>query len=338
MIQRIFTVCLLAVFVLISCGKDKNNKAESDFVQPESTGRINHLVAVVEPHHWKSGIGNALKDLVTTPVTGLPQQENQFKISTVPSKGFKGLFRNSRNILVTQVSDQEVFHVSKNKYAKPQTIVVIKAKTEKALEEKIREKSEEIAKVFKDEDLKSIQKLHHKERYRGVINTLKKQKANLVIPNKYRVVMDTLGSFLWMRSHIAGGIAVGDQTNNILVYSVPMFDTSKSITQQVIKNRDSIGKLFIRGNDVDKMYMITEAARKPVTKILSIDGKRAFETRGTWEVYGAFNAGPFLNYSIEDPENNRVLVVEGFNYAPSVNKRDFVFELEAILKTASVTK
>ena len=82
--------------------------------------------------------------------------------------------------------------------------------------------------------------------------------------------------------------------------------------------------------------MITEEARTPVVKEVTIGGKKAYETRGTWEVFGAFNAGPFLNYSIIDEKNNRVLVVEGFNYAPSVNKRDFVFELEAILKTSKI--
>jgi len=106
--------------------------------------------------------------------------------------------------------------------------------------------------------------------------------------------------------------------------------------EQIIQNRDLIGKTFIRGNDTDKMYMITEEARTPVLKEVLINGRKAYETRGTWEVFGAYNAGPFLNYSIVDEQNDRVVVVEGFNYAPSVNKRDFMFELEAILKTAKL--
>ncbi len=44
-------------------------------------------------------------------------------------------------------------------------------------------------------------------------------------------------------------------------------------------------------------------------------------------------AGPFVNYNIIDKKNNRIIVVEGFTYAPSVNKRDFIFELEAIAKS-----
>ena len=47
-------------------------------------------------------------------------------------------------------------------------------------------------------------------------------------------------------------------------------------------------------------------------------------------------AGPFLNYIIKDPENNRLLVLEGFIFAPSTNKRDYMFELEAILKSLKI--
>jgi len=57
------------------------------------------------------------------------------------------------------------------------------------------------------------------------------------------------------------------------------------------------------------------------------------ETRGQWEVKNDFMAGPFLNYTILDAKNNRLIVFEGFTYAPSVNKREFIFELEAIAKS-----
>lgn len=47
-------------------------------------------------------------------------------------------------------------------------------------------------------------------------------------------------------------------------------------------------------------------------------------------------AGPFLNYTILDEANNRLIIVEGFTYAPSIKKRAFVFELEAIAKSLKI--
>ena len=47
-------------------------------------------------------------------------------------------------------------------------------------------------------------------------------------------------------------------------------------------------------------------------------------------------SGPFINYWIQDTLNNRYLVAEGFVFAPSVQKRDYVFELEAIIQSIGI--
>ena len=55
-----------------------------------------------------------------------------------------------------------------------------------------------------------------------------------------------------------------------------------------------------------------------------------------WEVENAVMAGPYINYAIEDKINNRWVIVEGFAYAPSVEKRNYMFELEAIIKSIKI--
>jgi hypothetical protein len=106
-------------------------------------------------------------------------------------------------------------------------------------------------------------------------------------------------------------------------------------SNNIISMRDQIGEKYIPGSK-QGMYMITEAAYTPRTIKTEILGNDAFETRGKWEVKNDFMAGPFLNYAIIDKKNNRLLVVEGFTYAPSVNKREFLFELEAIAKSLKI--
>jgi len=329
-------VIFLVFVLLVACDYKNEKKEDLSYLTPESTGRINHIIVVVDPIHWKGKIGKAVQNLIAKPLEGLPQPEFQFNISTIPPKAFNKMFQNSRNLLVLQLSDKETFKTTKDKYAKPQTIVELKAPTIDALVNLIAVKGNQMVKIFKDEDIKTIQKENKKVKFSQKINALSELKLEMQIPNKYRIVMDTLGSFMWLRSHISGGIASGDQTNNLIAYQVPLFDDTIPVIDQIVKNRDRIGKAFIRGNNEETMYMITEKARVPVVKEVQIGGRKAYETRGTWEVFGAYNAGPFLNYSIPDLKNNRVVVVEGFNYAPSVNKRDFMFELEAILKTLTI--
>ena len=56
--------------------------------------------------------------------------------------------------------------------------------------------------------------------------------------------------------------------------------------------------------------------------------------KGTWEVKDQYMAGPFVNYAVRDEANNRYLILEGFTYAPSMQKRNLQFELEAVIQSA----
>ena len=60
--------------------------------------------------------------------------------------------------------------------------------------------------------------------------------------------------------------------------------------------------------------------------------------KGTWELKNDFMSGPFINYTIIDRANKRILVLEGFCYDPSKEKRDLMFELEAIIKSIEFLK
>lgn len=331
--KKIYAILSL-VFLFVACDeKDGKKKTVAD-LKPDSTGRINNVIIVTNPNDWKGELERSFKELIETPIPGLPQPEFQLNLTTIPHQAYGKMFRFSRNLLVLEIGGKKEFKISKNRHAKPQTIIELNAPTREALIDMMKKRGKEIIASFKKEDLKATQKEHQKNRYSNKIDALEKLGVNMVIPDKYRMVTDTLGSFLWMRNRIAGGIAIGDQTNELLVYEAPLFDPNKSIKVQILKNRDSIGKLFIKGSDPEKNYMVTEVARQHFTKEITLNGKKAYETRGTWELLNDFMAGPYLNYSIVDEKNNRVIVVEGFNYAPSVNKRDFVFELEAILRTA----
>ena len=82
--------------------------------------------------------------------------------------------------------------------------------------------------------------------------------------------------------------------------------------------------------------MITEEAYTPFLNTTIIDNKPAFETKSTWEVKDAFMAGPFVNYAVKDEVNNRLIVLEGFVFAPSTAKRDYIFDLEAIIRSLKI--
>lgn len=323
---------IIAVLLFLTSCKD----AKDTFVLSSPIGKVNKVLVVTTGEHWKGEVGNQLRGFLGKLLVGLPQPETTFSVSQVAPRGFGSIMNKSRNILLAQIADKESFTVNKNKYAAPQTIISVTGKDEAGLLAQLKKYQKQIVKTFRDGDLKTMQNIFAKKRVDDQqYKTLKNLKLSLIIPREFRTVDDT-GEFLWLRQYLRSGIARGDGRNNILVYSVPLteeFDLDAG--NNILINRNRVGKKYIPGSK-EGMYMITEAAYTPQTKKAIVANKKAFETRGKWEVKDDFMAGPFLNYTIIDKENNRLIVVEGFTYAPSVNKRQFIFELEAIAKSLKI--
>jgi hypothetical protein len=154
----------------------------------------------------------------------------------------------------------------------------------------------------------------------------------LQVPSGYAYVLHK-SNFMWLKKEIIGG------NTSLLIYQVPLNTIKKegNLITSIIKMRDSIGKLYISGTE-SSTIMITEEAYAPYLSKITLDDKETYETKGTWELNNDFMSGPFINYAIVDKEYNRILVLEGFCYAPSKEKRDLMHELESIIKSVDVLK
>ena len=319
MLKKVLLFVLLTT-TTIAC--HKNDKV----TLVSSTGRINHVLIVIKNSDWQGKIGDALRDIITVPVAGLPQEEQQFSINHVAPETFNQLFKRSRNILFVGFDEETKFYTNKNIYANPQITLSILGESEQDIIDNINTHKKEIISVFKSNDLKVYkQKLSENLWNPKNIETLKELGFTLKIPNQYVKVEDD-GEFLWFRNDFTKG------QMNIIAYTAPAKSPSDLHIDHIIKLRDSIGKKFIPGQ-FENTYMATEPQFKPITKKLKFQGLEAIESRGLWIVENDFMGGPFLNYTLYDKTNNRLIILEGFSYSPSTKKRDFVFEMESILKT-----
>ncbi|RCS26208.1 DUF4837 family protein [Polaribacter sp. WD7] len=320
----IFTIAL----VLVSCkGNDK-------IVLRSSVGKLNKVMVVANINDWNGDIGKEIRNSFGELVAGLPQPEATLSVSQIAPNGFNSVMKASRNILIIGEGSKDEFFVKKDAYAKPQTVVYLKGKTKQRTVALFKKHEKEIIDIFLAADLKMIQNVFGQTKLDDTqFKTLQNLGISLTLHDKFRTVDDT-GEFLWLRHHLTSGIAKTG-SNNIILYSLPL-ENEETVADSIVAVRNRIGKKYIPGSDPETMHMITEEAYTPSTFDAIIDGKKAFETRGKWEVKNDFMAGPFINYTIIDKKNNRIIVFEGFTYAPSVNKRAFIFELEAIAKTMKI--
>jgi hypothetical protein len=325
--KNLISIFITAVLLTSCIGTDK-------FVLRGSLGKVNKVMVVTKVSDWNGDIGSAIRNSFGEMVVGLPQPEPVLSVSQIAPNGFRSMMKISRNILIIGEAEKEDFYIKKNVYAQPQTIIYVYGTDDASAIKVFNAHKKEIIAAFISSDILMTQKIFKEKKLdESQFKTVQNLGISFTAPENFKTVDDT-GDFLWLRQHLVSGIAKTG-SNNILVYAVPLGEET-NVSENIIAVRNSIGKKYIPGTDPETMHMITEEAYTPFTSEIILDGKKTYETRGKWEVKNDFMAGPFVNYSVVDKKRNRIVVFEGFTYAPSVNKRAFLFELEAIAKSMKI--
>ena len=313
------TLFILFVFV-VGCD------SSTTVYKPVSSGNIHSVSVVIENNLWKQSPGKELQKVFSSEFLGLPQQEPMFTLNQIPPSIFTDFTRESRNIIAVSKSSKDSAFIHTNKFASPQKILYINGKTNKSLVEQINKISKRATFVFKNNEIKEKQK-----RIRNSTSKTKELDSigvNLTMSSGYKLFKKGNSNKFWFQRETKKGSV------NILVYTLPLFEKNPDL-DRIIFLRDSIGKVFVPGRNKDS-YLITEEAYRPYFFKTKVNSLNAFETRGTWEVVNDYMAGPFLNYYIKDSKNNRTLVVEGFVFSPSVRKREYLIEIEAIIRSLKI--
>ncbi len=323
---------LYSVIILsfISCNLENDKK-----LLPSSNGHFNELMVIINHQEWEGKLGKELKKVIASNVIGLPQPEPQFSITQIPHKGFEGFLQHNRNILSVERADTPSFDVVYDLYAKPQVFVQIKGPDQQSVIQTIQDNEEELVRVFKKHDFEMVQKRFKKKAHSiKSINFFKENKVSFSVPNEYDLV-DDVTDFVWFRKRIEH---YGHNVNgslNIVSYTLPLEASFESVKDSIVAIRDAIGKKYLPAEN-EGSYLMTEAAFAPHIFDVKLDDKSAYKVYGKWEVYNDFVAGPFVSYFVHDTKNNRLVVVEGIVYAPVIKKRDFVFEVESIIRSLKI--
>jgi hypothetical protein len=322
--KTLFLFFLIPV-LLFSC------KKKNDGLPRKTTGKVNSISVIIEDQLWNGEIGDSIRNKFASPVIGLPQEEPLFTINQYPVKLMEGFMTDNRNIIVVKRGEKNKFIIKKDQYASPQNVFHITGKTAADLLTLIEDYTPQIIKIVRQTEIDEIQKLNQKALLDSKIVADKFQ-ISIDIPSAY-VYMVKEDNFIWLKKEIISG------STSLLIYQVPLnsIKNEDNLVSNIIKTRDSIGNLYIHGKDPDT-DMITEEAYAPYFFKIKLDGKLAYEMKGTWELKNDFMSGPFINYAVVDEINNRILILEGFCYSPSKEKRDMMLELEAIIKSVAIGK
>lgn len=314
---------LLVLLVLFACGSRNTTS-----LMKNVTGKAGELVIVIEKGIWDNGADSVLIHSLAQPQIGLPQEEPLFDLIHIPHEAFTSIFQTTRNLIVTDVNPSldstGVFYV-KDRYARPQAFVSIKAKNTEELLKLYNENSDNIIAFFlkaeKDRLMYSYAKYYDKAVFEQAD---KKFGIQIKVPPGFFIAKDTT-NFMWIRYETP------EISQGIFIYTYPYVSDSTFTTKYLTIQRNLFLKSNVPGPLLNGTFMTTEDAVPVFMTTLKKDGNFAADLRGLWKVQDDFMGGPFVSLSIIDLLKKRVVTLDGFVYAPGKEKRNLLRQVEAII-------
>lgn len=326
MLNRFILILSTLTLLSTSC-KDDSTKSLS-----KSVGKYGELLVVVDTLYERSGTAEILSDIFQEEVVALPQIEPMFRMNTVSHKGFGSILKSARNLLILRVSPsfQPRILVKENVWAKDQLLIEIKAASQSQLHNILLKNKTALQAYFNDKELQRLQNQFTHSVEKDLVSTLEDSfKITLSIPPAFFPILMDSNSF-WLQKEKSLGQHQVIQA--LFYYEYPYTSDSSFALSEMISNRNTYGKNYLKGA-VKGSYMLVYDKYKPQMDTLLINNMYAVEYRGLWNMHNDFMGGPFLHYTILDEENNRILNLDAFVYAPKFSKREYLRELEAIAKS-----
>ena len=316
---------LAIVFLLLSCDEPKKGPR----LLADSSGRINTVTVVMPKKYWNGALGTIVKKALEKEYEGLPLVEPQFTLNYLPPKLFDGFTKHSRNVILFVKDTANQINLYQDLYAKPQFVVQIRGE----------DADSQVFLFSENEDLiaRTIIENERKEKRRRMLKSpakstpfIEKFGFRLTYPTAYKT-FKTDTNFVWIQKEIPKGHL------NLIGYKLSQGMSSEMMSRKTIQIRDSVGKKHIPGR-LSKSYMATEKAYRPYFYKTRLKNRENIITKGMWSVANDYMAGPFVQYALKEKNSNNWLVLEGFAFAPSVNKREYMFELETIIRSINWPK
>jgi len=359
-----FSKCILFVigsmFLITSCA---NEQSSSNYRPPlgGAIGKTSEIVVIADDNVWEGPAGDTLRYYFGSAYLILPQPEsifdlrhltpaqleNNYLLKELRTYIFLGNFSDEHSetnkIIKKTIGDEKVarattdpnFHtvVGQNKWARGQLLSFIFANSQDKLAENIKASYPTIAKRINDFDQPQIGNMVYvKGLNQGVQKVIKeKTGADMQIPQEYFVALDEENT-IWLRKETS------ELSSNIFIHKLPYVSQDQFTKEGIKAIRNSLGEKYVR-TEIEGAYMKTNDKNLPMfLTTMEINGNYAAELRGIWDLKNDFMGGPFIGYLIHNKSTNELLYLDAFIHAPTTTKRQYMQQVEHILRKTKFGK
>jgi hypothetical protein len=347
---------LLTSFILFtSVACEKSSQSSSVASKPHAKGEVGKVVMIINDATYVHCL-DAITEVYQKPLEGMAAEEPYFKLNHCNEGGFTDYFKLNYNLsfiyqqdlkdkltplvgskfinqLDEKLANGESYVVLKDLFASPQRVAIILGANEQEIKANLLKNKEDI--------LKNALSAERKTTIEIVARDPKASDAfyNEMMKN-YDYAIRTPANFKRsVRSDEFNGInrIFGEKQSRIYMYDEAYTGEEQFTSEYIISKRNAILKDHVHGADrPDSIptYMSTDVVNVDVfSRETTLNGYRAVETRGWWEMANDFKAGPFVCYTIYCPAINKVVTIEGNVFAPSKKKQPLLRVIELAATT-----
>ena len=331
--------------VLTGCGGQDApaTNAERYALLPGKVGPSGEVVMVVSQALWNDGVGSAVDSVFGHPVRVLPQYEPRFDVIRLDPNEFDRFWKPHRNLVVFDVADridtqEPKVTVYRNRYSKGQVYAEVSAKDARGAVEALNgiEGAWMLADMMEQEEAKRYADLLSLNRNRALEQDLVDQHGlTAILPKDARMVASS-GGYCWIErslTRMKGG-RNHDVQMGLVVHRTPYRGPEDFSMEGMLQRRDSLFKARISSRK-EGSYMTTEYRLAPMYEEVSFRGGFAATMRGLWRMEGDFMGGPWTSIAWVDETRGQLVTVDGYVYAPYFGKREYLREVEAMVRSVA---
>ena len=320
-----FLSCIIiAVLLLASCKKNSVKFTIDNF----SNGKAGEVILVIDNKYISDNAVNYIQKFLSQPQPALNQTEPMFNVLRFENKDFSAHFQRHRSIIHFDINPNfasNTFNIDYNVWTQPQVHIYFRGNDMDSLMSLFIQHEDEILNTIYDNDLKRVQYYSAKNNDPYIEKKIKEKFGiTITIPNTYTVAREE-DDFIWLRFKTVRN------DRFIIVYKTSGNDISK---RGLIEARNAKTQAYIPGAIDGAFPVVSEIYGYPLyNDNVNVGNITGAELRGLWECVGDNMGGPLYNFSFLDKTGQNVISIDGFVYAPQEDKRDYLREVEAIVKS-----
>ena len=328
-------ICALTLALLLVVGCDQGSKR-----LPESVGAPEEVLVVMPKGHWESEPGAQVRAALEQSMPGMPQREALFRVAQCKPQAFTSMLENHHSVVYAAFGeDSSGVALLRDRHAQGQLMVRVGAGTPQAWLALWQANAPEVIAALQEHQLARVGKRLKRERDAAISSSLRASLGiELDVPGGYRMMkQDSVITWLQRDRIVAGGGLDHNVIEGVLIHSHPYESQGAWNVPYLVDLRDAATRGRVDGPDPGS-YMIVQRAFEhldlmPIGRAVKHDGSFAYLMHGLYGMHGAKMGGPFVSLSTVDPGGRRIITVEGFVYAPQFDKRAYVRELEALIRS-----